>query len=104
MNLLGRWLASGRTEPEFWHQTPASFVAAMRADRQAAQLALEERVLLAYLAAQMGPVAKVGKLGPLERWLEQVRPRKKRSVGDMVVALQDAAARGAPITITKVKG
>lgn len=76
----------------------------MRADKRAAQLALEERVLLQYLAAQMGPVARVGKLGPLDRWLEQVRPRKKRSVRDMIVALQDAAARGAPIRITKVKG
>lgn len=76
----------------------------MRGHKRAAQLALEERVLVAYLAAQMGPVAKVGKLGPLERWLEQVRPRKKRSVRDMILALEDAAARGAPITITKVKG
>lgn len=76
----------------------------MKADAKARQLALEEQVLVQYLAAQMGPVAKVGKLGPLERWLEQVRPRKKRSVSDMIATLRDAAARGAPIRITKVKG
>lgn len=76
----------------------------MKADAKVRQLALEEQVLVQYLAAQMGPVAKVGKLGPLERWLKPVRPRKKRSVSDMIATLRDAAASGAPITITKVKG
>lgn len=76
----------------------------MLADQKARQAALEERVLTEYLAAQMRVVAQVGKLGPLDRWLEEVRPRKPRGVRDMILALQDAAARGAPITITNVEG
>lgn len=76
----------------------------MRADDRARQAAREDRILVEYLSAQMRVVAPVGKLGPLERWLEQVRPTRPRSVRDMILALQDAAARGAPIKITKVKG
>lgn len=76
----------------------------MRADAKVRQAAREEQVALHYLSAQMRVVAGVGKLGDLERWLEHVRPRKPRTVRDMILALQDAAARGAPIRITKVEG
>ena len=76
----------------------------MRGHKRAAQLALEERVLIEYLAAQMRVQAGAGKLAPLEDYLKKVRPRAKRTVKDMILALQDAAARGAPIKITKVEG
>lgn len=76
----------------------------MKADNKVRQAALEERVLVEYLSAQMRPMARAGKLPPLEDFLKQVRPQKQRSVRDMITALQDAAARGAPITITKVEG
>lgn len=76
----------------------------MEGDAEFRQRALEERVLVEYLAAQMNPMAKVGKLGSLAQWLDEVRPRKPRSVRDIIVAFQDAAARGAPIKITKVEG
>ena len=76
----------------------------MRGHKRAAQLALEERVLIESLAAQMRVQAGAGKLAPLEDYLKKVRPRAKRTVKDMILALQDAAARGAPIKITKVEG
>ncbi len=56
------------------------------------------------MAAQMHVMAKVGKLGSREAWLEQVRPQKPRNVADMILALQDAAAQGAPITFEQVEG
>ncbi len=76
----------------------------MKADAAARQAAREEQVLADYLAAQMRVLAGAGKLGPLERWLEQVRPQRPRTVHDMILAFQDAAARGAKITIRKVEG
>lgn len=76
----------------------------MEGDAKVQQRALEERVLVEYLAAQMNVMAGNGKLGDLDRWLEGVRPRKPRSARDWILAFQDAAARGAPITITKVEG
>lgn len=60
--------------------------------------------MLNHMAAQMRVMAGAGKLGSLDVWLEHVRPKKPRTVRDMILALQDAAARGAPITITKVEG
>jgi hypothetical protein len=76
----------------------------MQGDAKARQARLEDQVLSDYLAAQMRVMAGAGKLGPLERWLEGVRPPKPRSVRDMILALQDAQARGASITIRKVEG
>lgn len=76
----------------------------MEADATLRQARIEEQVLSDYVAAQMRVMAGAGKLGALDRWLEQVRPHKPRSVRDMIHALQDAAARGAPITIRKVEG
>ncbi len=102
--MLGRWLASGRTEAAFWRQTPATFAAAMRADAKERQGRIEEQVALDWLAAQMQTMAGGGKLDPLDEWLAKVRPQPRRTVRDMILALQDAAARGAPITITKVEG
>lgn len=52
----------------------------------------------------MHAMAGVGKLTGLDDWLAQVRPRKKRSVSDMIQTLRDAAARGAPLRIKKIKG
>lgn len=79
-------------------------MATIRADIRARQMAIEERVALHHMAAQMNVLAKVGKLGGREAWLEQVRPQKPRTVGDMILALQDAAAQGAPITFEQVEG
>lgn len=76
----------------------------MRGDAQVRQSRIEEQVALHHMAAQMRVMAGAGKLGRLDVWLEYVRPRKPRSVRDMILALQDAVARGAPITITKVEG
>jgi hypothetical protein len=76
----------------------------MEADAKVRQARIEEQVLTDYVAAQMRVMAGAGKLGSLDRWVEQVRPSKPRSVRDMILALQDAAARGAPITIRKVEG
>ncbi|MGL5447901.1 MAG: hypothetical protein ACRDBL_11385 [Rhabdaerophilum sp.] len=76
----------------------------MRADAKARQSAIEEQVAVQWLAAQMQVMASGGKLAPLEDWLAKVRPRPKRTVRDMILALQDAQARGANITITKVEG
>ena len=76
----------------------------MRAEAQNRQAAREDRVLTDYVAAQMRVMAGAGKLAPLEQYLEQVRPQKPRTVKDMILALQDAAARGAPITFEQVEG
>lgn len=76
----------------------------MKADAKVRQAAIEERVLTDYIAAQMRVMAGAGKLAPLDEYLMQVRPRKPRTVSDMILALQDAAARGAPIKIVKVSG
>ncbi|MEM6907174.1 MAG: hypothetical protein AAF494_00725 [Pseudomonadota bacterium] len=103
LDLLGSWLSSGRTERDFWQQTLASFSVAMRGDAKRNQVDIENKVFLSYLAAQMTVMAGAGKLGPLDDWLRYVRPQKPRTVQDMILALQDAAARGAPITITKME-
>lgn len=76
----------------------------MRGDAKARQSAIEEQVAVHWLAAQMHTMAGGGKLAPLDDWLAKVRPRPKRSVRDMILALQDAQARGAKITIRKVEG
>lgn len=76
----------------------------MRAEARNRQAAREDRVLTDYLAAQMRVMAGAGKLAPLEKYLEQVRPQKPRTVEDMILALQDAASRGAPITFEQVEG
>lgn len=76
----------------------------MRADAKARQALIEQRVLTDYVAAQMHVMAGAGKLGPLDKYLEQVRPQQPRTVRDMILALQDAQARGAKITIRKVEG
>lgn len=76
----------------------------MEADAKLRQAAIEEQVAVQYLAAQMNVMAGAGKIGPLEQWLDHVRPKKPRSVRDWLLAFEDAAARGAPIRITKVKG
>lgn len=76
----------------------------MRAEAKNRQAEREDRVLTDYVAAQMRVMAGAGKLAPLEQYLEQVRPRKPRTVQDMILALQDAAAQGAPITIKQVEG
>lgn len=75
----------------------------MRGDAKRNQVDIENKVFLSYLAAQMTVMAGAGKLGPLDDWLRYVRPQKPRTVQDMILALQDAAARGAPITITKME-
>jgi hypothetical protein len=76
----------------------------VRAEAGIRQAAREDRVLTDYVAAQMRVMAGAGKLAPLENYLEQVRPPKPRTVEDMILALQDAAAQGAPITFEQVKG
>lgn len=76
----------------------------MRGDAKARQTAAEEQIALHWLSAQMRTLAPAGKLGPLDRWLDHVRPAKPRTVEDMILALQDAAAQGAPITFEQVKG
>ncbi len=76
----------------------------MRGDARARQAAIEEQVAIQYLAAQMRVMAGAGKLSRLEEWLSYVRPKKPRTVRDMILAFQDAAARGAPVTVTKVEG
>jgi hypothetical protein len=76
----------------------------MRAHAKARQSAREERVGVNWQHARMIALARIGKLGPLDDWLKEVRPRPRRTVRDMILALQDAAARGAPITIRKVEG
>ncbi len=76
----------------------------MNGDARRRQIAIEEQVAVHWHAAQMQALAAAGKLSPLNDWLDRVRPHKPRSVRDMIVALQDAAARGAPIAITKVEG
>ena len=75
----------------------------MKAYRKRRQNEIENTVALNHQAAQMNAMAGVGKLAPLDDWLRQVRPRKKRSVSDMIQTLRDAAARGAPITIKQSK-
>ena len=94
-------MAAGFDEASFWRQTPASHAAiwqALAAERQARR---EERVGLDHLAAQMNALASVGKLNELDNWLAAVRPARKRSVAEMILTLQDAAARGAPLRITR---
>lgn len=76
----------------------------MRADAKERQGRIEEQVALDWLAAQMHTMAGGGKLAPLDEWLAKVRPQPRRTVRDMILALQDAAARGAPIRVTQVKG
>lgn len=76
----------------------------MRADAKAGQARIEDRVLTDYVAAQMHAGAMAGELKPLETYLEAVRPRKPRSVRDMILALQDAKARGLGNNIRKVEG
>jgi len=76
----------------------------MRADSKRRQSQLEQDVAISWLAAQMHTMAGGGKLDPLEDWLKRVRPQPKRTVRDMILTLQDAAARGAKITIRKVEG
>jgi hypothetical protein len=76
----------------------------MRAYVTARQTDREEQVGASWQHARMIALARIGKLGPLDDWLKEVRPQAKRGVRDMILALQDAAARGAPITIRKVEG
>lgn len=76
----------------------------MKADAKKRQGAIEDRVMLDWLAAQMNTLAGGGKLAPLDDWLAKVRPQPPRTVRDMILALQDAQARGAKITIRKVEG
>lgn len=102
--MLGRWLASGRSEAEFWRQTPATYTAVMRAEERVRQLAIEQQVALHHMSAQMRVMAGAGKLSPVDEWLKRVRPQPRRTVEDMILALQDAAAQGAPITFEKVEG
>lgn len=75
----------------------------MQADAKRRQAAFEEQVAIHHLSAQMRVMAGAGKLDPLEDWLKRVRPQPKRTVRDMILTLQDAAARGARITITKLE-
>jgi hypothetical protein len=76
----------------------------MRGDAKLRQIAIEEQIAVQWHAAQMRVMAGAGKLDPLEDWLKRVRPRPKRTVSDMILALQDLAARGANITIRQVEG
>jgi hypothetical protein len=76
----------------------------MLADAKARQSRIEESIAVQWHAAQMQALAQVGKLAPLDDWLARVRPRPKRGVRDMILALQDAQARGAKISIRKVEG
>lgn len=76
----------------------------MRGYAAARQTDREEQIGASWQHARMIALAQIGKLGPLDDWLKEVRPRPKRTVRDMILALQDAAARGAPITIRKVEG
>lgn len=76
----------------------------MRADGKRRQAEIEQQVACHWLAAQMHTMAGGGKLDPLEDWLKRVRPQPPRSVRDMILAFQDAQARGAKITIRKVEG
>jgi len=76
----------------------------MEGDAKLRQARTEQQVLSDYVAAQMHAGAMAGELKPLETYLEAVRPRKPRSPADWILAFKDAAARGAPITITKVEG
>lgn len=76
----------------------------MRGDAKARQSAIEEQIAVQWHAAQMRVMAGAGKLAPLDDWLRRVRPQPRRTVRDMILALQDAEARGAAITIRKVEG
>jgi hypothetical protein len=76
----------------------------MRADAKRRQGAIEEQIAVEHLSAQMRVMAGAGKLDPLSDWLKRVRPQPRRTVADMILALQDAAAQGAPITFEKVEG
>ena len=76
----------------------------MRGDAKARQTAIEEQIAVQWFAAQMQTMASGGKLAPLDEWLAKVRPQPKRTVRDMILALQDLQARGAKISIKKVKG
>lgn len=76
----------------------------MRGEAKRRQADLEQQVAVHWLAAQMHTMAGGGKLAPLEDWLKRVRPQPPRTVRDMILALQDAQARGAKITIRKVEG
>lgn len=71
---------------------------------KARQAAREEQIGNAWLAARMQAQASIGKLKPLDDWLKLVRPQPKRTVRDMILTLQDAAARGGKMTFRKVKG
>lgn len=76
----------------------------MRADAKLRQEAVEVQIAVHWHSAQMRVFAGAGKLAPLDDWLAKVRPAPPRSVEDMILALQDAAARGAPITFEQVEG
>lgn len=76
----------------------------MQGDAKARQVEIEEQIAIQWHAAQMRVMAGAGKLAPLDDWLARVRPQTRRTVRDMILAFEDAAARGAKITIRKVEG
>lgn len=57
----------------------------------------KERVVLAWDTAAMSRAAK---LRPLDEYLEDLRPKPKRSI---LAKLRDAVAQGAPMTISRME-
>jgi len=97
-------MAEGHSEDSFWRQTFATFGAAMRARRRLAHIRMQEAFAVAHVSAEMTALAGIGKLPPLDEYLRRLEPPRKRTARDMIVVLEDAAARGAQIRIRKREG
>lgn len=68
--------------------------------RRRLQREREERLTLAWETAALSAQAQRGKLDPLERYLERVRPRAPRTGAEILQIFRDLAAQGADIAIT----
>lgn len=69
--------------------------------RRRLQREREDRLVLAWETAALSAAAQSGKLDPLDRYLERVRPRAPRSPAEILQVFRDLAAAGADIAITE---
>jgi hypothetical protein len=97
------WAEAGQDEARFWVQTPASFRAVVAGVRRRLQREREDRLVLAHETAALGGAAHAGKLQDVDHYLEKIRPRTRKTPEQLLRVLQDAAARGAPMTIRRVR-
>lgn len=67
--------------------------------RRRLQREREGRLTLAWETAALCAAAQSNKLDPLDRYLERVRPRAKRSPAEILQVFRDLAAQGADIAI-----